>query len=162
MLTDLIIRVGGKLVCQVFLSFKWFDWCWLGGILGFEGLDTRIYGKIRGKNLRGGGGGGRPTYRGSPRCPKARHLGHPHLGTRTWGTRSPSWDTRHPADGLGTYRYQGMLTTMMRCFPLSRRRSLSIWTRWLCRKYSHQWRTTSSGRSTVILRSGFCCSSSRM
>ena len=161
MLTDLNYTRWRETSMPRNFRFKWFDWCWLGGILGFEGLDTRIYGKIRGKNLRGGGGGGRPTYRGSPmcpkarhlghphlgtrtwgtrspRCPKARHLGHPHLGTRTWGTRSPSWDTRHPADGLGTYRYQGMLTTMMRCFPLSRRRSLSIWTRWLCRKYSHQ------------------------
>jgi len=42
LLTDLIIRDGGKLVCQVFLSFKWFGWCGLGGIWSFEGLDTGI------------------------------------------------------------------------------------------------------------------------
>jgi hypothetical protein len=42
LLTDLIIRVGGKLVCQLFLSFKWFGWCGLGGILEFEGLDKGI------------------------------------------------------------------------------------------------------------------------
>jgi hypothetical protein len=42
--------------------------------LGVDGLDTRIYGEIRGKNLQS-------PRRGlplpKPRCPKARHLGHP-------------------------------------------------------------------------------------
>jgi hypothetical protein len=37
-----IIRLGEKLVCQLFFWVKWFVWCWLGGILGFEGLDTGI------------------------------------------------------------------------------------------------------------------------
>ena len=42
LLTDLIIRDGGKLLCQLFLLWKWFDWCGLGGFLGVEGLDTGI------------------------------------------------------------------------------------------------------------------------
>src|ERR1035437_7724974 len=42
LLTDLIIRVGGKLLCQLFFGFKLFSWCLLGGILGFEGLDKGI------------------------------------------------------------------------------------------------------------------------
>jgi len=41
-LTDLIIRRGGKLLCQLFFWGKWFSWCWLGGIWGVEGLDKRI------------------------------------------------------------------------------------------------------------------------
>ena len=30
----------------------WLMGCGLGGFLGVEGLDTRFYGEIRGKNLR--------------------------------------------------------------------------------------------------------------
>jgi hypothetical protein len=47
MLTDLIIRVGGKLLCQLFLIFMWFAWCGLGGNWGFEGLDKKT--GVRGK-----------------------------------------------------------------------------------------------------------------
>jgi hypothetical protein len=47
MLTDLIIRVGGKLLCQLFLIFMWFVWCWLGGNWGFESLDKKT--GVRGK-----------------------------------------------------------------------------------------------------------------
>jgi hypothetical protein len=39
--TALIIRVGGKLLCQLFLSFKWFEWRRLGGFWRVEGLDTK-------------------------------------------------------------------------------------------------------------------------
>jgi hypothetical protein len=53
LLTDLIIRVGGKLLCQVFLSFKWFGWCGLGGNWGVEGLDKKT--GIRGKKEQGRG-----------------------------------------------------------------------------------------------------------
>ena len=42
LLTDLIIRVGGKLVCQLLERFMLFVWCGLGGIWGFEGLDKGI------------------------------------------------------------------------------------------------------------------------
>jgi hypothetical protein len=42
LLTDLIIRDGGKLLCQLLKRIMWFSWCWLGGIWGIEGLDTRI------------------------------------------------------------------------------------------------------------------------
>ena len=42
LLTDLIIRRGGKLLCQLFLWGKWFGWCGLGGIFDFEGLDKRF------------------------------------------------------------------------------------------------------------------------
>jgi len=42
MLTDLIIRVGGKLVCQFLERIMLFGWCGLGGIWGFEGLDKGI------------------------------------------------------------------------------------------------------------------------
>ena len=34
LLTDLIIRVGGKLLCQLLKRIMWFSWCWLGGIWG--------------------------------------------------------------------------------------------------------------------------------
>ena len=42
LLTDLIIRVGVKLLCQLFLLGKWFGWRGLGGILDFEGIDKGI------------------------------------------------------------------------------------------------------------------------
>ena len=53
LLTDLIIRRGGKLVCQVFSGFKLFGWCWLRGIWGFEGLDKKT--GVRGKKEQGRG-----------------------------------------------------------------------------------------------------------
>ena len=42
LLTDLIIRDGGKLVCQILKRFMLFGWCGLGGFWGFEGVDRRI------------------------------------------------------------------------------------------------------------------------
>jgi hypothetical protein len=51
LLTALIIRDGGKLLCQVFLSFKLFGWCGLGGNWGVEGLDKKT--GVRGKKEQG-------------------------------------------------------------------------------------------------------------
>ena len=42
LLTALIIRVGGKLLCQVFFGGKWLMRCWLVDFLGAQGLDTRF------------------------------------------------------------------------------------------------------------------------
>jgi hypothetical protein len=42
LLTDLIIRAAGKLLCQLFFRFMLFSWCWLGRILGIDGLDKGI------------------------------------------------------------------------------------------------------------------------
>jgi hypothetical protein len=39
LLTDLIIRGGGKLLFQLYLWWKLFGWCGLGGFLGVESLD---------------------------------------------------------------------------------------------------------------------------
>jgi len=43
LLTGLIIRVGGKLLCQVFFFGKWLIWYWLWSFLGVEGLDKGNY-----------------------------------------------------------------------------------------------------------------------
>ena len=53
----LIVRVGGKLLCQLFFGFIWFSWYELGGFLGVEGLDrkTGVRGKRQG--FRKGGAG---------------------------------------------------------------------------------------------------------
>ena len=59
--TALIIRVGGKLLCQLFFGFMWFSWCELGGFWRVEGLDTAILrGNSRKKSLGAGSVGGRP------------------------------------------------------------------------------------------------------
>jgi hypothetical protein len=42
LLTDLIIRDGGKLLCQILKRFMLFGWRGLGGFWGFEGLDKGI------------------------------------------------------------------------------------------------------------------------
>ena len=42
LLTDLIIRDGWKLLCQLRGTFMLFGWCGLGGFWGFEGLDKGI------------------------------------------------------------------------------------------------------------------------
>ena len=58
---DLIIRVGGKLLCQVILSIKLFGLCCLCGIFGFECLDRKNRGQgsvVRGKNGTGRGEAG--------------------------------------------------------------------------------------------------------
>ena len=62
---------------------------------------------------------------------------------------------------VGRYRYHGILTTTIRWFPLSSSITFSNCTRWLWSRFSHQWRTTSSGSSTAILRPGFSRSSFR-
>ena len=51
----LIVRVGGKLLCQLFFGFIWFSWYELGGFLGVEGLDRKI--GVRGRGVRKGGAG---------------------------------------------------------------------------------------------------------
>jgi hypothetical protein len=43
--TALIIRRGGKLLCQLLKRFMLFGWCELGGIWGFEGLDRKNRGE---------------------------------------------------------------------------------------------------------------------
>jgi hypothetical protein len=56
--TALIIRAGGKLLCQLFLSFKWFEWSWLGGFWRVEGLDRKNRGQgcgVRGEGRTGNG-----------------------------------------------------------------------------------------------------------
>jgi len=53
LLTDLIIRDGGKLVCQILKRIMLFGWCGLGGFWGFEGLDKGILlGFLRGRGRK--------------------------------------------------------------------------------------------------------------
>ena len=53
LLTDLIIRVGEKLLCQLLGIIIWIVFIELDNFSRRKGLDTRFYGEIRGKNLRG-------------------------------------------------------------------------------------------------------------
>ena len=53
----LIVRVGGKLLCQLFFGFIWFSWYELGGFLGVEGLDRKIGVRGQGPGVRKGGAG---------------------------------------------------------------------------------------------------------
>ena len=55
--TALIIRGGGKLLCQLFFGFMWFSWCWLGEFLGYEGLDKGFAGDFEGDGTRACPGG---------------------------------------------------------------------------------------------------------
>jgi hypothetical protein len=82
LLTDLIIRVGGKLLCQLFFGFMLFSWCELGGFLGVEGLDRKTGNRKTGKQGTGNREQGTARARakaypwGDPRLkPRATTLG---------------------------------------------------------------------------------------
>jgi len=73
-----------------------------------------------------------------------------------WGRRLP------PARPLAHSWYQGILMTTMRCLPRTSSSSLRRLERWLCSRFCHQWRTTSSGTSTAMWRFSWMRSSERM
>ena len=64
----LIVRVGGKLLCQLFFGFIWFSWYELGGFLGVEGLDRKTGVRGQGPGFRKGGAGVSAGWRKAISC----------------------------------------------------------------------------------------------
>ena len=64
----LIVRVGGKLLCQLFFGFIWFSWYELGGFLGVEGLDRKTGVRGQGTGFRKGGAGVSAGWRKAISC----------------------------------------------------------------------------------------------
>ena len=104
----LIVRVGGKLLCQLFFGFIWFSWYELGGFLGVEGLDrkTGVRGREEGSEKAGREfqrDGGRQYRVAAPcgLCSGLRQCGSVLRTRLDYGTAKAVPLARHGATALG-------------------------------------------------------------